>query len=136
MDKLKSGIREIFAEKIAEVKDNPYFVFTVWSDEDTVEELVECLANNLNKSIGKCLHMSDAHIAGKLDNNRFDYKVDFADMVKRLDEGAEDEQTNADRDFLTSWFWDTFGTFFISYNFAYELSEALYCAEQEEAVAV
>ncbi|MBD5381910.1 hypothetical protein [Clavibacter sp.] len=132
MDELKSDIREIFAEKISEVEDDPYFVFTVWSDNDIVEEHIEWLANDLNKSMKKYLHMSDTHIAGNFKNIRYDYKGDFADMVKRLDEGAQDEQTNADRDFLLSWFWDAFGTFGISYNFATELDESIYVAEQEE----
>lgn len=29
---------------------------------------------------------------------------DYKDLLKRLDEGATDEKTNDDRDYLTCWF--------------------------------
>lgn len=136
MDDMKSTIREIYAEQIASVEDDPYFVFTVWSDEDTVEEYVDIMANELNDDMRRYLHMSDTKIEGNFRNIKWDYEGDYADMVRRLDEGADDEQTKSDRDYLTSWFWDAFGTWGLGYNFMSMLSESLYCAEMEESVAV
>lgn len=42
----------------------------------------------------------------------------------RLDAGANDAQTIADRDFLTAWFWETCGTFGVKYNFNEKPSES------------
>lgn len=40
--------------------------------------------------------------------------------------GEDSKQANEDRDFLVDWFFETFGTFGISYNFQSDISEALY----------
>ena len=47
-------------------------------------------------------------------------------MVARLDAGEDSEQANEDRDFLVDWFFETFGTWGISYNFQSNISEFLY----------
>ena len=144
MDSLKSDIRDIYNGVIENWQDEPYFEFTSYADKDVVEECVEILAERLNEDMNKYLHMNNHRIEGNFNNvyndyiyieERGDYK-DFADMIRRLDEGLTDEKTNEDRDWLTAWFWSTFGTFGIRYNFETELSEALYCAGQEESVAV
>ena len=47
-------------------------------------------------------------------------------MIARLDAGEDSEQANEDRDFLVDWFFETFGTWGISYNFQSNISEFLY----------
>jgi hypothetical protein len=47
-------------------------------------------------------------------------------MIARLDAGEDSKQANEDRDFLVDWFFETFGTHGISYNFQSDISEYLY----------
>lgn len=130
---LMSDIRTIYAKKIDEVKNDRVFYLTRYSDEAFVEGLVQETAMSINLDMKKYLHLADTRIVGNFNNIRRDYKGDYADMVSRLDAGFEDKKTNHDRDFLTSWFWETFGTFGIGYNFSEELGEEMYIAEEEDA---
>lgn len=144
MDSLKSTIREIYDAQIENYKDEPYFECTLYADEDTVEDEVNRMAEHLNADMKRYLHQSDHRIVGNFNNVERDYIYiderggydDFRDMIRRLDDGVEDERTNEDRDWLTSWFWSTFGTWSIGYNLSTSIGEELYVAEQEYAEAV
>lgn len=144
MDSLKSTIREIYDAQIESYKDEPYFECTMYADEDIVEDEVNRMAERLNADMKKYLHQSDHRIEGNFNNVERDYiyndkrgsYADFRDMIRRLDEGVDDERTNEDRDWLTSWFWSTFGTWAIGYNLSTNIGEELYVAEQEYAEAV
>lgn len=144
MDSLKSDIRDIFNGVIENWQDDPYFEFTAYADEMYLESCIEYIAERLNEDMNNYLHMSDHRIEGNFNNVYNDYiyieergnHKDFAGMIRRLDEGLTDEKTNEDRDWLTDWFWSTFGTFGIRYNFENEVAEAVYYVEQEEALEV
>ena len=144
MDSLKSTIREIYDAQIESYKDEPYFECTMCADEDILEDEVNRMAERLNADMKKYLHQSDHRIEGNFNNVERDYiyidkrgsYADFRDMVRRLDEGVDDERTNEDRDWLTSWFWDTFGTWAIGYNLSTYIEGELYVAERENAEAV
>ena len=102
------------------------------------------MAEILNADMKKYLHQDNHQIVNNFNNVERDYiyndkrgsYADFRDMVRRLDEGVDDERTNEDRDWLTSWFWDTFGTWAIGYNLSTYIGEELYVAEREYADAV
>lgn len=144
MDSLKSTIREIYDAQIESYKDEPYFECTMYADEDILEDEVNRMAERLNADMKKYLHQSDHRIEGNFKKVERDYiyidkrgsYADFRDMIRRLDEGVDDERTNEDRDWLTSWFWSTFGTWAIGYNLSTYIGEELYVAEQEYAEAV
>lgn len=144
MDSMKSTIREIYDAQIESYKDEPYFECTIYADEDIVEDEVERMAERLNADMKRYLHMDNHRIAGNFNNVEQDYiyieergdHKDFRDMIQRLDDGVDDERTNEDRDWLTSWFWETFGTWAIGYNLSTAIGEELYVAEREYAEAV
>jgi hypothetical protein len=109
---------------------------TDFSDEN-IEERALCMAIELNADMKKYLHFDDHKIYGNFNDVEYDYikfrtgeysyntKM-FSEMIKRLDDGEESKQANEDREFLTEWFFDTFGTRAISYNFGEEINEAIY----------
>lgn len=137
---LKETIRKIYDAQIESYKDEPYFECTIYADEDIVEDEVNLMAERLNADMKKYLHQDSHQIVGNFNNVECDYIYndkrgsydDFRDMVRRLDEGVKDDQTNEDRDWLTAWFWQTFGTFGLEYNFQHLISEALSVAAWED----
>ena len=93
------------------------------------------------------LHKKDTRIYGNFNNVNYDYnkfrngKVAWNDnllkgLVERLDNNAQDEQTKKDRHWLVDWFFETFGTFGIRYNFDSEMSDAIYNYKLECDVAI
>lgn len=112
-------------------------------NDDFLKEIALKKVSGWNKDMRKYLHQSDHRIIGNFNNIEYDYchfrTGEFGyndsllnDMIKRLDEGATDEQSVKDRDFLASWFWETFGTYGVTYNFSSNLSEELYELENEK----
>lgn len=68
-----------------------------------------------------------------LDMNYVEYDFDMVnDMIARLNNQDMSEQSVKDRDFLVDWFFETFGTFGISYNFTNEISDTCYQYQQEK----
>lgn len=95
-----------------------------------IEQYIESIVFDINESMNKYLHSKDHYLMGNFNNIDYDYPYDngftqhrtydrdcVMEMVSRLDENMQDEQSNADRTYLTSWFWQTFGTFDMKYNF-------------------
>lgn len=140
-------ILDIYKDVRDDYKDEEYFPFIESCYEDeALEEMAWGKAWAINEDMNEYLHMKDHRICGNFNNIEYDYtnfvRGEFeydrpllCDLVQRLDDELEDERTNAYRDFLSSWFWETFGTFGIRYNFHEELGEALYWAE-EKSMAV
>ena len=82
------------------------------------------------------LHKKDHAIPGNFNdidydyphhiNGEFEYDDDLVrDLIKRLDERDMSERTKSDRLWLNDWFFDTFGTFGIRYNFKETMSAAI-----------
>lgn len=110
--------------------------------DDFIEESAWEMAIEFNSDMGKYLNMKDHKINGNFNNIDYDYPhhingefgydsqlVDA--MIERLNSGEKSEQADADRDWLVDWFFETFGTFGISYNFSEFIGEILYQYENE-----
>lgn len=117
-------------------EENKEFLLEEYSDNELFDR-AHNIANQCNDEMYSYLHMKDHKICGSMNNIDYDYpchitgKVQYdhemvSAMIERLDNEEYSECTNNDRDFLTNWFFETFGTFGISYNFQSEISEFLY----------
>lgn len=107
-----------------------------------IEETAMEKAIEFNSDMGEYLNMKDHKIYGNFNNidydyphhitGEFEYDSQLVDaMIERLNSGEKSEQADADRDWLVEWFFETFGTFGISYNFSEFVSEILYQYENE-----
>lgn len=122
--------------------DEQQFVMEEYSD-DSLNERASGMAYEFNRDMGKYLNASSHKIDGNFNNIDYDYpafrtgnvEYDFDmvnDMIARLNNQDMSEQSVKDRDFLVDWFFETFGTFGISYNFTNEISDACYQYQQEK----
>ena len=68
------------------------------------------------------------HYVDKCEHNR--RLVD--ELTARLDAGDQSEQTKKDKHWIVDWFFETFGTFGITYNFQTMMSEYLYNLKKEK----
>ena len=127
---LKNARNEMIDEK------NKEFIFKEYSDE-RLYRLAQEMTYQFNSDMNKYLHMKDHKICGNFNNIDYDYPLYITGevkydhemvnaMIKRLDDEEDSQRANDDRDFLVDWFFETFGTFGISYNFQSDMSEALY----------
>lgn len=134
---LYKGVRDEFMND-----SNSDYLLDMVSD-DFIEETAIEKAIEFNRDMGKYLNMKDHKIDGNFNNIDYDYPhhingefgydsqlVDA--MIARLNSGEKSEQADADRDWLVDWFWETFGTFGLTYNFSEYISELLYEFEQEK----
>lgn len=118
-------------------EENRDTIMYEYSD-DYLQERAWEMAMKFNNDMGKDLHLSDHAIVGNFNNIDYDYpyhihgKVEYdhslvSAMISRLDTGEKGEQAQKDRNWLVDWFFETFGTWAIRYNFENEISEFLYC---------
>lgn len=121
---------------------NREFLMCEFSDEN-LEELAVEKAHEFNDDMRKYLNMSDHKIVGNFNNIDYDYPAHINGvigydsslvnaMIVRLNAGEQSEQANADRDWLVDWFWETFGSWNIRYNFTDCIAERLYEFEHGE----
>ena len=142
IEKMQKIVFSLLAETRESFRDNKNssFLDDNFSDE-ALEEKAREMTDEFNEEMVEYLHHKDHSICGNFNNIEYDYNLFrngevaynlplFNDMVKRLDANCVDEQTKRDRDFLNDWFFETFGTFGIKYNFEDEISEMQY--EYEE----
>ena len=112
------------------------FIMENFSDE-YLEDYSNVMAWQFNSDMKKYLHNPDHRICGNFNNIDYDYPYHIYGevtydtplvnaMIARLDAGEDSEQANEDRNFLVDWFFETFGTHGISYNFQSNISEYLY----------
>lgn len=105
-------------------------------DDNYLEDRSFEMAYDFNSSMKEYLHMKDHKICGNFNNIEYDYikfrTGDYGydskmlqDMIKRLDDNDQSEQSKSDRSFLVSWFFSTFGAYGIAYNFGDEIYSAL-----------
>lgn len=132
--------------------DNSDFLDMEYDDE-TLNEMAFYTASSTNEDMKRYLHRSDYHMDGNFCNILEDYayyrtgkyRYDragivnehkmLAAMIERLDKGVDSPRANDDRDYLSSWVFQAFGTFGFRYNFSTALADALYTYEHEMAVA-
>lgn len=121
---------------------NREFLMCEFSDE-SLEELAMEKAHEFNEDMRKYLNMSDHKIVGNFNNIDYDYPAHINGvigynsslvnaMIARLNAGEQSEQANADRDWLVDWFWETFGSWNLRYNFTDYIAERLYEFEHGE----
>lgn len=104
-----------------------------------------------NREMKKYLHLPSQRMQGNFADLRMDYpnhrtgtfwvsKYEgsvaeylnlYPDMVARLDAAEDSEQADEDRAYLEEWYFEAFGTFWITYNFSNDLAEIVYNLERE-----
>lgn len=136
-EKMENALLELLKEEMEnfgdkndeimnEVKEN-------LSDDDFYElrEYVENLADSFNSSMRKYVHQKDTSIWGNFNDIRDDYyrggvgvekcpvseTINFDDIIKIIDEGKRWNFTEEFLDWVNDWFFATFGTWGICYNF-------------------
>lgn len=147
IDYMIESVLSILKDTRDDFKDdeNTEYLDTNFSD-DYLEEMALEQALEWNDDMNKYLHMKDHRIYANFNNVDYDYPYfrtgEFGydddlvnDMIKRLDDNCQDEQTQADRRWLVDWFWETFGTYGFTYNFQSTMSDSLYEWEHEKQTA-
>ena len=114
-------------------------------DDDQIEEYVDMLVESFNRDMKKYLH-GEHSISGNFNNINYDYDKCLFEvskgkygkdeigyncegvdaMIDRLDNGEDSELADFERKALLSWFWETFGSWGICYNFNDHLSNDYY----------
>ncbi len=143
VDRLASDILNIYKDsRDGFINDeNREFLMGEYPD-DYLEDIAYERAWECNADMKRYLNSKDHKIEGNFNNVDYDYplhvygvveynKSMVSAMVERLNNGETSEQADADRDWLVDWFWETFGTFGMTYNFDTEIGERLYEFENE-----
>ena len=146
IESVANEILDIYKEKVNDYKDEPYFQIMVdcyYLDEESLEQRAYEMAFELSDDMKTYLHQKSHRISGNFNNVEYDYIEEhkiisdgvasyncncFFEFVERLDNGTA---TQEDFEWITSWFWETFGTWGIGYNFADELANYAYEYENE-----
>lgn len=147
IDAMHDTLFEIFKEERDSYGDDEFrdVIESEFDDDRLSEEAIE-LAFQINTDMKRYLHKKDHAIFGNFNNidydyprhinGEFEYDDDLVkDLIKRLDERDMSERTKSDRLWLNDWFFYTFGTFGIRYNFDETMSAAIEEHEREMATA-
>ena len=148
IDRLRDEILELYKgvrDEFVDDSNREYLLNTI-SDEYLEESAWE-RAIEFNRDMGKYLNMKDHKIDGNFNNIDYDYPHHINGefgydeplvnaMIERLNSGEQSKQADADRDWLVDWFWETFGTFGLTYNFSEYISELLYEFDNKEEEAI
>ena len=137
VDAMHDTLFEMFKEERDNYGDDSYreLLNTEFDDDRLSEEAIE-LAFQINTDMKRYLHNKDHAIFGNFNNidydyprhinGEFEYDDDLVkDLIKRLDERDTSARTKSDRLWLNDWFFDTFGSFGIRYNFNETMSAAI-----------
>lgn len=78
-------------------------------------------------------NQEDTRIYGNFNNIKVDYELEFKgkyykDILAKLNNEIDDEETKQFKDWAVDWFFETFGTFGLKYNFG----ETLTCYFEKE----
>jgi len=100
---------------------------------DLCEEEGSRLAYNWANEFRSYCNQEDTKIYGNFNNIKWDYELEFKgkryeDILAKLNAEIDDEETKEFKDWAVSWFFETFGTFGMKYNF----SDTLYTYFEEE----
>lgn len=85
----------------------------------------------------KYAHQKDTKIIGNFNDIRRDFEyvhsgIKFDEVVKKLDAGEMADEELADfQSWCFDWFWDTFGTYNLGYNFGSYLGDFVYGLQYE-----
>ena len=132
-------IKTIYEEAIDNAEDH----------EDLIEDMAYNVAESTADDIRKYVHMKDTRIMGNFNNIRSDWDYHkesfwvardenskavevkpfctFDDMVKGMDEDTlSDEQVWMVQQWCEGWFFETFGTYNLKYNFQTMVAEIEY----------
>lgn len=126
------------------------YLNNIFDDESLIEKAND-FAFETNEWMKVYLHQKSHHIDGNLNDidinyphyrtgvfwaheygSREEYEKFVPDMIKRLDDAEDSKRADDDRRYLSLWFFETFGTYGIKYNFDTELSEIEYEYENQE----
>lgn len=138
IDTMHDTLFDIFKEERDNYGCDEYrnVIESEFDDERLSEEAIE-LAFQINTDMKRYLHRKEHAIVGNFNNIDYDYprhiyggKLCYDDdlvndLIKRLDERDMSKQTKSDRLWLNEWFFDTFGSFGIRYNFKETMSAAI-----------
>jgi len=129
VEKMQVAVFELLKDTREKMRDdeNTARIDDCVSDDFINEEAFE-IASSINSDMKAYLHQKDHEIQGNFNNIENNYykfrKGEYGwneallnDMIARLDNNRQDEQTQKDREFLSDWYFETFGTFGITYNF-------------------
>lgn len=143
-DRLFNELLQLYKDARDEWLDdnNRDFLMNEVSD-DFLEEMAWERATEFDRDMGKYLNMKDHKIWGNFNNIDYDYPhningvVEYDTplvnaMIARLNAGEQSDQADADRDWLVDWFWETFGSWGLKYNFDSWIADLLYEFENEE----
>lgn len=139
---LKEDVEKIINEVLSDYTEAEQNTIHDYID---IEDYINNIVYDINEDMNKYLHSKDHNLTGNFNNIDYDYPYEngftpyraydrecVMEMVLRLDNNLQDERSNEDRDYLTSWFWQTFGTFSLKYNFRNECNDILYMLEMNE----
>lgn len=147
IDDMTETILNIYKDARNDFKDGVVdHILDMEYNDDYLLELAEFKAMSLNEDMNTYLHMKNHHMNGNFCNLELDYPKHrtgeygyndemFNDLVKRLDNECQDEQTCEDRKWLGDWIFEAFGTFGLKYNFQSEMSDKIYECQEEMAEA-
>lgn len=147
VDRMIDELERIYKDEVESYRNDErteegkWYLDEHW-DEDQIREYAIGMALGFNEDMKTYLNSEDHRICGNFNNIEYDYpyfrngEVEYdiplvKDLIKRLNDGDMSEQTIKDRDWLVDWFFETFGTYGIAYNFSSMLSEDLYCIEEK-----
>lgn len=100
---------------------------------DLCEEEGSRLAYNWANDFRSYCNQKDTKIYGNFNNIKWDYELEFKgkryeNILAKLNAEIDDEETKEFKDWAVTWFFETFGTFGMKYNFSSELD----CMFEEE----
>lgn len=89
---------------------------------DFCEDEGYCLACELADDFRTYCNQEDTRICGNFNNVKWDYEREFnksyADILVKLNNGINDKDTKEFKEWAIGWFFETFGTFGLKYNFS------------------
>lgn len=146
-------IVNLYKETLEGFSDDDYYdcLCDIYYDE-YICEIATRMTAKANRDMRKYLNMDDHKLCGNFNNIEYDYPkmlYDFTDgkigektftynrellnaMISRLNNGEDSPEAEIDRKILEQWYWDTFGTWGITYNLSEEMSSFLYDLKMED----
>ena len=144
-DALRESLTNMLQEERDEYCANEEDMHGWYYTDDQVADYVEYLVDDFNRSMRTYLH-GEHSICGNFNNIEYDYnkclfevsdgkygkdEIEYntkgvEEMTARLDNGEDSELADFERKALLSWFWETFGSWGICYNFNDHLSSDYY----------
>jgi len=103
-------------------------------DDDYIKGRARDSAMRLSRDFVKYCHKSDTNILGNFNDITPDterrFKVPLKEVLSQIESNQETEITKAFPGFAVEWFFLTFGTAGLAYNFKDEINERLYQIEK------